>query len=356
MRVAVFLDHLRTVGGGERVVLTLAKALPADLIGTEFDPQMPERAGFTGVRVISLGDVSRRPPLKQIHASWKFYRSYFPDYDAYIFTGNWAHFAAERHHPNIYYCLTPTRIFYDQKEAVLARMLPWERMIARPWMSVHARFGRRAVAHCDRLVAISELVRGRIRRYYGRDSEVIYPPVRTSRLRFKEVGESWLAVNRLYPEKRVDLLLETFRRLPREKLVIVGGHSPGDRAERYIATLKPPSNVTFLGEISDEELVELYARCRGFITASVDEDFGIAPVEAMAAGKCVLATDEGGHRETIVDGSTGFLLPPDPAAFAAEIRELGEDALRTMKDACIARAREFDEGRFVDRMKAALAS
>ena len=83
---------------------------------------------------------------------------------------------------------------------------------------------------------------------------------------------------------------------------------------------------------------------------------GITPVEAMAAGKCVLATDEGGYRETVLHGRTGFLLPPNPEAFVQRIQVLDESTLRGMKDACVARAREFDETRFVERMKAALAS
>ena len=95
----------------------------------------------------------------------------------------------------------------------------------------------------------------------------------------------------------------------------------------------------------------MYARCRGFLTTAVDEDFGITPVEAMAAGKCVLATDEGGYRETVIPAKTGFLLPPDSEAFVRTLRQLDESALRSMKDDCIARARTFDEAVFVEKMK-----
>src|SRR2546428_602178 len=186
----------------------------------------------------------------------------------------------------------------------------------------------------------------------GRDGRVIHPPVATPRFRFQELGDFWLAVSRLYPEKRIELQLEVFRRLPAERLVLVGGHAPGDMAERYVARLRPPPNVTLLGEIPDERLVDLYARCRGFLTTAVDEDFGITPVEAMAAGKCVLATDEGGYRETVVDGKTGFLLPPDPDRFAAKIRELDDSTLRAMKNDCESRASEFDESDFISKMRA----
>ncbi len=354
MKIAVFYDYLQTVGGGERVALTLAKRLGADIVTTEFDPQLPARAGFEGVRVIPLGPLRPGPPWKQIHASWRFLHASCPGYDFYVFAGNWAQFAVRHHRPNLYYCLTPTRMFYDQREATLARQPRSRRLLGSVWIRGHAAMDRRAVRRCDRIVAISENIRERVRRTYGRDADVIYPPVQTSRLQFREIGDFWLSVSRLYPEKRVELQLEAFRQLPGEKLVIVGGYSKGDLAERYAATLHPPPNVTLLGEIPDAELADLYARCRGFVTTAIDEDFGITPVEAMAAGKAVLATNEGGYRETVVHGKTGYLLPPSAEAFAGTIRQLDDVALGSMREACVARAREFDEDVFVTKMKATI--
>ncbi|HYT00662.1 MAG TPA: glycosyltransferase [Thermoplasmata archaeon] len=355
MRVAIFYDYLQTVGGGERVALTLAKGLDADLITTQPDPSLPSRAGFAGVRIVSLGPLLLQPPLKQMHASWKFARARSDGYDVSFLVGNWAHYAAKHHHPNVYYCLTPTRAFFDQRSAMLARLPTASRWIARAWTSIHGRLERRSIRRCDTIVAISENVRERVRRYYGRDAGVIYPPVSTTRYRFAELGDFWLSVSRMYPEKRIELQLEIFRRLPEQKLVLVGGYSAGDRAERYLAALRPPPNVTLLGEIPDERLADLYSRCRGFLTTAVDEDFGITPVEAMASGKCVLATDEGGYRETVLDGETGYLLPANADSFAGKIRDLDESALRAMRDACVAQARKFDEAVFLRKMRALYA-
>jgi len=351
VKVAILYDYLQTIGGGERVALTLARDLGGDLITTQLDEDLPARAGFPGVRVISLGDILLQPPLKQLHASWKFTRARFDGYDFHFLIGNWAHYAGGRHHPNVYYCLTPTRSFYDQRRAMLARLRPPNRWIARAWSASHAWFERRSVRRCDQIVAISDNVSGRVRQYYGRDASVIYPPVATSRFRFQEIGDFWLSVSRMYPEKRIELQLEIFRRLPHERLVLVGGYSAGDMAERYLASLRPPPNVTLLGEIPEDRLIDLYARCRGFLTTAVNEDFGITPVEAMAAGKCVLATDEGGYRETVIPAKTGFLLPPDPDVFVRTLRDLDESGLQSMKDDCIARAHTFDETVFVEKMK-----
>src|SRR2546426_6978592 len=355
VKLAVLHDFLETIGGGERVALTLAKHLGADLITTDFDPAILRRLNMAGVNVISLGPLVRRPPFKQVDASWKFARARLDDYEFHFLVGNWAHYAAKRHHPNVYYCLTPTRAFFDQRQAMLSRFSWTGRLVARAWIGVQSRLERQSIRHCDDVIAISETVRARIRRFYGRDAKVIHPPVATRRFRFQELGDFWLAVSRLYPEKRIELQLEVFRRLPAERLVLVGGHALGDMAERYVARLRPPPNVTLLGEIPDERLADLYARCRGFLTTAVDEDFGITPVEAMAAGKCVLATDEGGDRETGVDGETGVLLPPDANRIAAKIRRLHEVTLDSMRGACIGQARMFDETGFLEKMTALVA-
>src|SRR5256886_12370670 len=235
MKLAVLYDFLETVGGGERVALTLAEQFGADLITTNADPTLSSRTGFPGANVINLGQLRPRPPLKQIDAAWKFSRARFPNYDFYVILGNWAVYAARHHHPNLYYCLTPTRMLYDQREAMMQRLGPMARLAARLWIGFQRPFDRRAVTHADRILAISENVRRRVARYYSREAEVVYPPVATSRFRFQEVGDAWLSVGRLYPEKRIDLLFEIFRRLPKVKLILVAVYTIGDRAPDYLA-------------------------------------------------------------------------------------------------------------------------
>ena len=355
MRVAVLHDFLDAAGGAERVALGLARHLDADLISTNVDPDVIGALGFRDVKVISLGQLPPATPWRHIATSRAFARARLPGYDRYVFSGNWSVFASRRHHPNVWYCHTPTRFFYDQREATLARLPFAVRTAARAWTRAHRVFERRAVARCDRILANSRNVQARIRRYYGRTSEVVYPPVETSRFRFDRLGDFWLSVTRLYPEKRVDLQLDVFRSLPEAKLVVVGGHAPGDRAEGYVRALDPPPNVTFVGRVSQGDLEGLYARCRGLVATAADEDFGLTPVEAMASGKCVVAVDEGGYRETVVPGKTGFLLPPRREAFIETIRGLDDARLGAMRAACVARARAFDAASFYARMDNILA-
>ncbi len=354
MRLAVFHDFLDKIGGGEKLALTVARRLDGDVYTTNRRPIVVERMSSADARIHDLGGVLPLAPLKQMHASWRFHRCRVPGYDVYLFSGNWAHYASRRHGPSVYYCHTPVRAFYDQREAMLGRLPAWQRPLYRGWTRIHSRFDVDSIRRTDRVLANSENVRRRVERYYGRDATVVHPPVVTRGLRFREVGDFWLSINRLYPEKRIDLQLDIFRQLPEERLVVVGGWAEGDHSGPYVRSLNPPSNVEFVGELGEEQLADLYGRCRGLIATAVDEDFGLTPVEAMAAGKAVLATREGGYLESVIEGETGWLLPPDVKVFAEKIRTLDDDTLAGVRSACESRAKLFSEDLFVDKMRSIL--
>jgi glycosyltransferase involved in cell wall biosynthesis len=156
-------------------------------------------------------------------------------------------------------------------------------------------------------VAISEHVRKRIRKYWGREAEVIHPPVDLSRFApSRDRDGFYLMVTAFAPYKRVDLALDAFRKFGKP-LKIVGS---GQDEKRLRASA--PANVEFLGWRSDEEIASLYSRCRAFVFPG-EEDFGITPLEAQAAGRPVVALARGGAMETIVP-HPGFFAPTDPAA------------------------------------------
>jgi len=351
MRIAVLHDHMSFIGGGERVVLTLASAFDADLYVTDLDPSLPARAGMPAVRATEIARVPQRAPMRQNAQARAFRDAPIPDHDVYVLSGNWAVFAAPRLRPNLWYCHTPVRVFYDLRDSVLASLSPVRRAAARRWIERRRPEYEAAVEGVDTIVANSRNVSGRIRRFLRRTSEVVYPPVDTARYRFARVGDFWLSVNRLSHEKRIDLQMEVFRRLPRERLVVAGGPQMGVRMERFVRSLDPPRNVEFLGEVDDAKLRDLYATCRGLIATSRDEDFGLGPVEAMASGKAVVAVNEGGYRESVVHQTTGWLQPATPERLAASVAEATPDALAAMRGACEARARQFDVRVFVDRMR-----
>jgi glycosyltransferase involved in cell wall biosynthesis len=356
MKVAIFHDFMEVPGGGERAVLTLAEAFDAPIYTTNFNPRVPALLGFPTVTVESIGRMPSRAPLKQIKASLAFRRSRLQGFDVYVLSGNWAHHAGRRHRPNVFYCHTPPRVFYDLQQRFVGYVTPLKRPLAKAWIALHSRWDRRSLQYVDTIVANSENVSRRVQRFYGRRASVVHPPVPVERYRFSEIGDFWLSVNRLYPEKRLELQMEIFRRLPAERLKVVGGYPEGDHSKPYAEGLEPPPNVEFLGEVSEEELRGLYAGCRGLMATGVDEDFGVTPVEAMASGKVTLAVDEGGYRETVQPGLTGFLIPPNAQAFVDAMRKLTPDRLAAMKGSCQEAALEYDKAHFIRRMEEVLKS
>ena len=355
MRVAILHDHMSFIGGGERLVLTLAQALGADLYVTDLDPAIPRKAGFADVRVTELAKAPKTPLIRQTRQAKTFHHAEIPPHDVYVFSGNWAIAASAAYKPNVWYCHTPVRVFYDLERTFLAGLSPARRVAARRWIRRTRPKYEGNVADVHRIVANSRNVAGRLERYLHRTAEVVYPPVDTSHYRFSRIGDFWLSVNRLSHEKRIDLQVEAFRRLPRERLVIAGGPQVGVDATSFIRSLRPPSNVEFVGEVDERRLHELYATCRGFVATSQDEDFGLTPVEAMASGKAVVAVDEGGYRETVVPGHTGWLVPATPAAIAAAVEAATPGGLAAMRSACEERARVFDASVFIERMKTIVA-
>jgi glycosyltransferase involved in cell wall biosynthesis len=354
LKIAIFHDYFGAIGGGERVVIAMAKILDADIITTDTDAV---RKIDPSVRVISLGKTIKIPPFKQISATLRFYFCNFSkDYDFFIFTGNWSHAAAPRHHPNMWYCYTPVRAFYDLYPAFLSRQNSATRQLFRCWVFIHRWFDQRSVMHIDRIIGISHNVQNRIWKYHNRPADVIYPPVDTSLYQYRGNENFWLSVNRLYPEKRIELQVEAFRTMPDENLVIVGGYAKGDHASRYaekIGRTLPP-NVRLLGEVSEEELYDLYARCKAHICTALDEDYGLTPLEAMASGKPVVAVKEGGYLETVTD-ETGLLVEPDVEKIANAVRIIAKDPGR-YKEHCFNRAKKFDSTEFRNQIKAAITA
>jgi len=250
LKTCIFHDYFGAVGGGEKTVLSIANILKADIITTDTDalsilkPTVP---------VHSLSKTVKISPLKQISASVLFSMAEFRDeYDFFIFTGDWSVHSAKKHQPNFWYCYTPVRAFYDSYKDIQQSMRPLSRMLFRSWATIHRPIYERALEEVTNVVSISNTVADRVQRFLGRESSVIYPPVDVRRYYCKEYGNFWLSVNRIYPAKRLELQIETFRSLPDEKLVIVGGYSKGDHAATYAIHILDdlPSNVTYLGELS----------------------------------------------------------------------------------------------------------
>ena len=352
MKAAVFHDYLDCIGGGEKVALEIARILKADFITTDVDREVIKKLGFDDIKIISLGDTIKVPPLKQISASFKFARADFSkDYNFFILSTGWSIFAAKKHKPNIYYCHSPIRVFFDLYEIFKKRQSFAKRPFFVLWVYLHRSLLKKYAKHVEKFLCNSENTKRRIKRYYDRDAHILYPYVDCSKYRYKKNGDFWLSVNRLYPEKRVEMQIEVFRRLPNERLIIIGGYARGDHAEKYLDKITDlPSNVEIKGQISEKELIELYANCKAFITTALDEDFGITPLEAMASGKPVVAVNQGGYKETVIDGKTGKLVKADVDELIGAVKEIRKNPKKYRKD-CEKQAEKFDLAIFTKKLK-----
>lgn len=361
MKYAIFHNFIDNIGGAEMVSLILARELGADIYTTNIDADKIVKMGFEDVlpRVFSVGKVPVNAPWRQQIALWRFRRlDLRGKYAFFIIAGDWAVSGAVKNKPNLWYVHSPIREIWDLYRYVRENAVSfWKRPLFDLWVGVNRYLNRRYLRDVERIVCNSQNTKGRIQRYLGREAAVIHPPIETSRYHDARTGNYWLSVNRLIKHKRVDLQLKAFSQLPGEKLIIVGSYEQSDHFLEYAQYCQKikPANVEIRSWVSSRELVELYAGCKGFITTSHDEDFGMNVVEAMAAGKPVIAPNEGGYRETVIHARTGVRIDDmDESKLRNAVLALGKEIEADpgrYEAACQAQAAVFDTKIFVKKIK-----
>jgi len=241
------------------------------------------------------------------------------------------------------YCHTPMRyawLFYEEYFGTS----PVKRAVLTPILAALRRWDRTSSQRVHRFAANSRCVRDRIRRFYGRDADVIFGPVDTDRLTpgGRESGDYDLVVSGLAPLKKIDLAVSVYNRSG-AKLKIVGVGTQMD----YLRRLAEP-NVEFLGWVDDDTLVDVYRGCRMLVFPGV-EDFGLAPPEAQACGKPVVAYAQGGALDTVEEGVTGVFFHTQNTGSLSEAIEKCA-ATRWSRDTIRARAERFGIDQFRRRL------
>jgi len=356
MRTALVHDRLTGLGGSERVALVLAKAFKADIYTAKYisEKNYSEFKKFRVQEVNPIPDlpISHVHPLIRMLDAAKF--SSLRDlrkYDLLLTSGEWAHFAAKNNPRNLWYCYSPNRALYDLRKKISSRYSVFWRFMFNRWASFWTTRDQKAVKHVCKIATLSKTVALRIKKFYKRDAEIIYPPVELTKFYFRTPEDYYLSVQRLMPEKRVELQLQTFERLPTEKLIIVGKAESNKEYQKKLSRwIERLPNVEWRKEVSDKELKELYARCKATIQTPVDEDFGLIAIESMASGKPCIAVDEGGFRETIIHGKTGLLIKkPYVKNFVDAIKNF--EKYDFDPKICQKRAGEFSEKKFVKKIR-----
>jgi len=359
-RYAIFHNFMDNIGGAEVVTLFLARELNARVYTTVYDKEKIKRLGFSDVDIKSIGWIPKQAPFRHQLAFFRFRRlNLGKKYDYYIISGDWAMSGAVNHKPNLWYVHSPLNELWEFKDYIKNELLSWwKKPIYEVWVKFNRFLNKRYLRHVEILVANSKNTQNRISRYYGRKSEIIHPPIDLRKYYSGESGDYWLSVNRLLKHKRIDIQLEAFKLCPEEKLVIVGSYEKGvaqfEEYKRYIERIKP-GNVKILSWVADEKLKELYSNCKGLIATARDEDFGMSPVEAMACGKPVIAANEGGYKESVIDGVTGYLIKDiNPKKLAMKIKRVSEeikiDSKRYVLDSKEAAA-GYDIKEFIKKIK-----
>lgn len=353
--VVILHDYLMQYGGAEHVLKELCLLWPeADVFTTFYDTDRMRRLGFAVPNRIQALLPTGLPHRGRTAKLWTFV---YPlawrllDLSRYDLVISSTSFAA--HHarvpadiPHVSYCHSPPRFLYglttELNHAQMRRRVPLLGLAYHALRVLDQRAARRVTVY----VANSREVARRIAAIYGRTAEVIYPPVDVARftVAMPRRGQYFLTWGRLVASKRVDLLVRaaSLADVP----LIVAGTGPEEQRLRRLAG----SRVRFLGRVSDQTRLDLIEGCRAVLFAA-EEDFGLVPVEAMAAGKPVIAYGAAGALETVVPGVTGELFQPASAETLAALLARWDDD-RYPVEQCRERAAQFDAALFRARMRA----
>jgi glycosyltransferase involved in cell wall biosynthesis len=320
--VALIYDWVDTWGGVERMIQLLNRVFPeAPLYTAVYEKKTAHWASGIDVRPSFMQRVpsfirSRRVPSLALFP-YAFESFNLSSFDTVISISSFAAKGVltrpDQKHIGI--ILTPPRFVWSMAETYITQ--PLLRSVSLPFLANLRRYDYVAAQRPDILISISETVRGRCRTYYGRDSEIIYPPFsynyweRVKSLsptsRVQECVDShssyFLVVSRLERYKSVDLVVKAFKQEKNRVLLVVGTGSEFSRLKK-----RAPDNVVFLGSVNDASLAYLYSHAQALIMPQ-EEDFGYVSLEAQACGCPVIAYEKGGARETVLPDCSGIFFP-----------------------------------------------
>jgi glycosyltransferase involved in cell wall biosynthesis len=340
-RTALVHDFLVSVRGADRVFLEICNLWPdADIFTPVYNEQGTE--GRFAHRRIHTSFLQRlRPSARTFRALLPLYPSAIESFDLSGYdlvvssSSAWAHaVVCDERSIHVSYCHNPFRYAWNERHRTIAeRGDPVSRALLRGLFRRWREWDWIAAQRVDRYLTNSRTTQARIRSYFGRDSRIVYPPVETGRFRPGQSGPNYLIVSELVSHKQIDVAVRAFNKL-RLPLVIAGDGPARRRLER----LAGPT-IRFAGRVSDPQAAELMASCRALVVTA-REEFGIAAVEAQAAGRPVIARGAGGLLENVVEGETGCWWDGGPDELAAAVEGFNPDAIGPQ--ACVENAGRFD--------------
>jgi len=319
MKIALVHDYLREFGGAERVLRVLSEMYPRAPIYTAFCTKGSRAGKAFSDKIIKEGWLAPLLKFGKLYSPLRFlapvvWKSMdLSEYDVVIISAGWyitRGFRVGKNTKVICYCHTPPRYLYGYKTSI-----EWQKyFLVRVYAVIVNHFLRIydfwSAGTVDKWLVNSKNVAGRVRKFYKKESEVVYPPVEVEKIIKASKGvakkDYFLIVSRLVGAKGLEEAVRAANKLGFE-LRIVGEAAGFSRVEERIKK-SGGKNVKILGRVSEKKLYKLYAEARGFIALAQEEDFGMTVVEAMASGTAVIAFRGGGFKESVVDGKTGIFI------------------------------------------------
>lgn len=336
-------------GGGERLAISLANGLYADLAFGKHSPNSFDLEEMHQFKTYDLGLKIEFAGLKTYNLSKIFSHKteFLNQYTNVVYSGIICPLAVQNHQNggNFYYCHTPPRFVYDKFEHYLKQNYLSQQLMMRLLVAWFKPQYEASVAMMDVVFSNSNFVKNRIKKYLSRDSIVIYPPCNINKYHFNQPQGYYLSTARFDPLKRVDKVIKAFKQMPDKKLVLCSSGSEVINLKKLAGNAE---NITFTGQVSDVKLSQLISESIATIYIPKDEDFGMSPVESMAAGKPVICSGHGGPTESVIDGETGLYIAEDDIeqSLIDCVNKLDTNNAVKMQFACQDRAEKFSETSF----------
>jgi glycosyltransferase involved in cell wall biosynthesis len=309
LKIAIVHDWLVIDAGAEKVLKAILGIYPdADVFSLVDFLNNKDR------EIVLQGKHAKTSFIQKLPFAKKHFRNYLPlfpkaiesfdlsNYDL-IISSSWAVAKGVKKREgqlHISYCYTPIRYAWDLYDEYTQNLKQPKKFFVQASLKYIRRWDLQTVDSVDYFIADSKFVQGRIQKTYDRDSKVIYPPVDIEKFSlYRQKEDFYLTASRLVPYKKTKLIVEAFTAMPDKKLVVIGAGEEFEDIQKIAG-----ENISVLGYCDDNIMVDTMKRAKGFVYAAV-EDFGIVPIEAMACGTPVIALDDGGTAETVVDGLNG---------------------------------------------------
>lgn len=343
--------------GGERLILMMAKALEADLASGFFSQwSFDLRKEWFKWKMISLSNEVFKKWFRhfKLKFAFLFKTKFLKEYDTVIFSGDSISAVrnCDKNIKKIYYCHTPPRYLYDLKEIYIKKVPFLLRPVFLFVSYIFRKMYESDIKKMDVILTNSINTQKRIKKFLWLDSTILYPPVNLEEFKFIWQKDYYLSFARLSDAKRVDRVVEAFKQLPDKKLVVIYWENDPQK-EKIFSLAENAKNIEFKTLPWNVGFTDYVGNSIATIYIPIDEDFGMSPVESMAAGKPVLGVNEWWLKETIIDKETWVLISPEAKIpdIVDAVKFLTKEKSLEMREKCEKRALDFSLWEFEKQLK-----